>query len=305
MLGAATAALVFAAPQICAEAFRQGARALRRRRCVVVRFCGARRLSRSGAGEVLGVLPGRWYAVSARAAAARAVCCSSALWAALLLLPLPHAEAVRSRELTSQDFGLLPACICSGHPFVILTVVSSCWAAVRRGCVCLPHRYSAGWLTAALFCRVRGIPEPLPAPPAAAQIRNPPPALDTILAQAAVTYLKLSGFGAAFLACWRQAAGCCRLPRLHPFPPCCWKRAPLQHHARPHRSVGKRAVLRRTQRAGRLQRRQQARTSLPAGGALFKPLLWGRALHLPLSLALFYLGLPERAVESFNTVQTG
>ena len=38
----------------------------------------------------------------------------------------------------------------------------------------------------------------------------------------------------------------------------------------------------------------------PAGRSSFKPLLWGRALHLPLSLALFYLGLPQSAVESFK-----
>ena len=62
----------------------------------------------------------------------------------------------------------------------------------------------AGWLTAALLCRVRGIPEPLPAPPAAAQA-PPPPALDAILAQAAVTYLKLCGFVLYFRL---LAAGC-------------------------------------------------------------------------------------------------
>ena len=91
LLGAATAALVFAAPQTCAEAFRQG-----------LALCGGPLLvslfpflvvsaliMRSGAGEVLGVLLWPVYAVSACAAAARAVCCSSALWAALPLLPLP------------------------------------------------------------------------------------------------------------------------------------------------------------------------------------------------------------------------
>ena len=45
----------------------------------------------------------------------------------------------------------------------------------------------------------------------------------------------------------------------------------------------------------------QVRTLCPPEVS-FKPLLWGRVLHLPLSLALFYLGLPERAVESFNTL---
>ena len=45
----------------------------------------------------------------------------------------------------------------------------------------------------------------------------------------------------------------------------------------------------------------QVRTLCPPEVS-FKPLLWGRALHLPLSLALFYLGLPQSAVESFNTL---
>ena len=91
LLGAATAALVFAAPQTCAEAFRQG-----------LALCGGPLLvslfpflvvsaliMRSGAGEVLGVL--LWPVVRCIGLRSRsaAVCCSSALWAALPLLPLP------------------------------------------------------------------------------------------------------------------------------------------------------------------------------------------------------------------------
>ena len=45
----------------------------------------------------------------------------------------------------------------------------------------------------------------------------------------------------------------------------------------------------------------QVRTLCPPEVS-FKPLLWGRVLHLPLSLSLFYLGLPQDAVESFNTL---
>ena len=91
LLGAATAALVFAAPQTCAEAFRQG-----------LALCGGPLLvslfpflvvsaliMRSGAGEVLGVLLWPVVRCIGLRSAARAVCCSSALWAALPLLPLP------------------------------------------------------------------------------------------------------------------------------------------------------------------------------------------------------------------------
>ena len=90
LLGAATALLVFAAPQTCAAALRQG-----------LALCGGPLLvslfpflvvsaliMRSGAGEVLGVLLWPVVRASVCAAAARAVCCSSALWAALPLPPL-------------------------------------------------------------------------------------------------------------------------------------------------------------------------------------------------------------------------
>ena len=225
LLGAATAALVFAAPQTCAEAFRQG-----------LALCGGPLLvslfpflvvsaliMRSGAGEVLGVL--LWPVV--RCIGLRSRSAGSVLLIGLVGGFAPAAtataEAVRSRELTPQEASaLLPACICSGPSFVILTVGEQLLGSRTAGGCLFAAQVLAGWLTAALLCRVRGIPEPLPAPPAAAQT-EPPPALDSILAQAAVTYLKLCGFVLYFR---RQAAGCCCLPHLHPFPPCCWKYAP-------------------------------------------------------------------------------
>lgn len=207
LLGAATAALVFAAPQTCAEAFRQG-----------LALCGGPLLvslfpflvvsaliMRSGAGEVLGVL--LWPVV--RCIGLRSRSAGSVLLIGLVGGFAPAAaataEAVRSRELTSQEASaLLPACICSGPSFVILTVGEQLLGSRTAGVCLFAAQVLAGWLTAALLCRVRGIPEPLPAPPAAAQT-EPPPALDTILAQAAVTYLKLCGFVLYFRL---LAAGC-------------------------------------------------------------------------------------------------
>ena len=207
LLGAATAALVFAAPQTCAEAFRQG-----------LVLCGGPLLvslfpflvvsaliMRSGAGEVLGVL--LWPVV--RCIGLRSRSAGSVLLIGLVGGFAPAAtataEAVRSRELTPQEASaLLPACICSGPSFVILTVGEQLLGSRTAGVCLFAAQVLAGWLTAALLCRVRGIPEPLPAPPAAAQT-EPPPALDTILAQAAVTYLKLCGFVLYFRL---LAAGC-------------------------------------------------------------------------------------------------
>ena len=207
LLGAATAALVFAAPQTCAEAFRQG-----------LALCGGPLLvslfpflvvsaliMRSGAGEVLGVL--LWPVV--RCIGLRSRSAGSVLLIGLVGGFAPAAaaaaEAVRSRELTPQEASaLLPACICSGPSFVILTVGEQLLGSRTAGVCLFAAQVLAGWLTAALLCRVRGIPEPLSAPPAAAQA-EPPPALDAILAQAAVTYLKLCGFVLYFRL---LAAGC-------------------------------------------------------------------------------------------------
>ena len=287
LLGAATALLVFAAPQTCAAALRQG-----------LALCGGPLLvslfpflvvsaliMRSGAGEVLGVL----------------------LWPVLLIgfvggfapAAAAAAEAVRSRELTSQEASaLLPACICSGPSFVILTVGEQLLGSRTAGLCLFAAQVLAGWLTAALLCRVRGIPEPLPVPPAAAQA-EPPPALDAILAQAAVTYLKLCGFVLYFRL---LAAGCGLLlpAALAPFPAMLLEVCSgCDYAARTGLwASGLCCAALSVQGASVLL---QVRTLCPPEVSL-KPLLWGRALHLPLSLALFYLGLPERAVESFNTL---
>ena len=301
LLGAATAALVFAAPQTCAEAFRQG-----------LALCGGPLLvslfpflvvsaliMRSGAGEVLGVL--LWPVV--RCIGLRSRSAGSVLLIGLVGGFAPAAtataEAVRSRELTPQEASaLLPACICSGPSFVILTVGEQLLGSRTAGVCLFAAQVLAGWLTAALLCRVRGIPEPLPAPPAAAQT-EPPPALDTILAQAAVTYLKLCGFVLYFRL---LAAGCgLLLPAVFaPFPAMLLEVCSgCDYAARTSLwASGLCCAALSVQGASVLL---QVRTLCPPEVSL-RSLLWGRLLHLPLSLALFYLGLPQSAVESFNTL---
>lgn len=292
LLGAATAALVFAAPQTCAEAFRQG-----------LALCGGPLLvslfpflvvsaliMRSGAGEVLGVL--LWPVV--RCIGLRSRSAGSVLLIGLVGGFAPAAaataEAVRSRELTSQEASaLLPACICSGPSFVILTVGEQLLGSRTAGVCLFAAQVLAGWLTAALLCRVRGIPEPLPAPPAAAQT-EPPPALDTILAQAAVTYLKLCGFVLYFRL---LAAGCgLLLPAVFaPFPAMLLEVCSgCDYAARTGLwASGLCCAALSVQGASVLL---QVRTLCP-GEVSFRPLLAGRLLHLPLSLALFCLTWPE------------
>lgn len=301
LLGAATAALVFAAPQTCAEAFRQG-----------LALCGGPLLvslfpflvvsaliMRSGAGEVLGVL--LWPVV--RCIGLRSRSAGSVLLIGLVGGFAPAAaataEAVRSRELTSQEASaLLPACICSGPSFVILTVGEQLLGSRTAGVCLFAAQVLAGWLTAALLCRVRGIPEPLPAPPAAAQT-EPPPALDTILAQAAVTYLKLCGFVLYFRL---LAAGCgLLLPAVFaPFPAMLLEVCSgCDYAARTGLwASGLCCAALSVQGASVLL---QVRTLCP-GEVSFRPLLACRLLHLPLSLALFCLTWPEQAVETFGNL---
>lgn len=192
----------------------------------------------------------------------------------------------------------MPACICSGPSFVILTVGEQLLGSRTAGICLFAAQVLAGWLTAALLCRVRGIPEPLPAPPTAVQAA-PPPALDAILAQAAVTYLKLCGFVLYFRL---LAAGCgLLLPAvLAPFPAMLLEVCSgCDYAARTGLwASGLCCAALSVQGASVLL---QVRTLCPQEVS-FKPLLWGRVLHLPLSLALFYLGLPQSAVESFNTL---
>ena len=153
LLGAATAALVFAAPQTCVEALQQG-----------LALCGGPLLvslfpflvvsaliMRSGAGEVLGVL--LWPVV--RCIGLRSRSAGSVLLIGLVGGFAPAAaataEAVRSRKLTSQEASaLLPACICSGPSFVILTVGEQLLGSRTAGVCLFAAQVLAGWLTAAL-----------------------------------------------------------------------------------------------------------------------------------------------------------
>ena len=303
-LGLGTAFLLFAAPQTCAVAMRQG-----------LVLCGgpllvslfpflvvSSLLLQSGLAQTLGLL--LWPVV-------RFIGLKKPAAGGVLLVGLAGgfapaavaaAEAVCTGELTADEASaLLPGCICSGPSFVILTVGEQMLGSRTVGIGLFAAQVLAGWLTAALLYRLSGkkagrqtASEPLPIPAG-------PPTLDGILAQSAVTYLKLCGFVLYFRM---LAAGCSLLlpVMLAPFPAmllevcsgcdaasrtglwasglCC---AAL--------SVQGASVL------------LQVRTICPKEIS-FRPLLWGRLVHLPLSLALFYMGLPERAVETFNTLTT-
>lgn len=156
----------------------------------------------------------------------------------------------------------------------------------------------AGYLTAAVLCRMRGgAGQCLPAK--AEEI--PPPTLDAVVAQAAVTYLKLCGFVLYFRL---LAAGA---ETLLPKP---WSVLPamLLEVCSGCDCASRTGLWASTLCCAALSVQGasvllQVRTICPPEVSL-GPLLAARVLHLPLSLALFWLVMPgtEQAVQAFSTL---
>ena len=156
----------------------------------------------------------------------------------------------------------------------------------------------AGYLTAALLCRMQGgAGQCLPAK--AEEI--PQPTLDAVVAQAAVTYLKLCGFVLYFRL---LAAGA---ETLLPKP---WSVLPamLLEVCSGCDCASRTGLWASTLCCAALSMQGasvllQVRTICPPEVSL-GPLLAARVLHLPLSLALFWLVVPgtEQAVQAFSTL---
>ena len=208
------------------------------------------------------------------------------------------AEAVHSGQLTAQEADvILPACVCSGPSFVILTVGRSMLGSAELGVLLFLAQVMAGYLCAALLARL--------GPPLASKRSEANPSearvlrLDSIIAQAAQTYVKLcafvlffrmlaagagevlpSGAGVFCAMLLEVCSGCDLAAQSGRFASmlCC---AAL--------SVQGLSVL------------MQVRTICPSEMTL-RPLYRARLLHLPLSLLLFYLLLPQRAQETFSTL---
>lgn len=302
VLGLVTAVLLFAAPQTCAAALQQGL-VLCSGPLLVSLFpflVVSALIIRSGAGRTLGRL--LWPVV-------RSLGLNSPSAGGVLLIGLvggfaPAAtavsEAVRAGELTPEEASaLLPACICSGPSFVILTVGEQMLGSRAAGVCLFTAQVLAGWLTAALLHHIGGRKAQWSVPRQSALPEEPLPTLDGILAQAAVNYLKLCGFVLYFRL---LAAGCGLLlpAALAPFPAMLLEVCSGCDYASRTGlwASGLCCAALSIQGASVLL---QVRTICPREVS-FRSLLWGRVIHLPLSLALFYLGLPEDAVETFSTL---
>lgn len=134
------------------------------------------------------------------------------------------AQAVRTGQLTAEEAdALLPACICSGPSFVVLTVGQSLLGSAELGVLLFASQITANYLTAALLNRFAGVRSVKPG--SAAPASPAPPRLDEILADAAITYCS-SAVLSSFSGCWLPGQGRFCLPvRAHSVP-FCWKSAP-------------------------------------------------------------------------------
>ena len=303
LLAAGTAWLIFARPELCTVSLREG-----------LQLCGGPLLVsllpflivsslavRSGAGETLGIL----FCPAARLIGIRD---SGARRAGGVLLIgflggfAPAASAVRDAVQTGrltarQASALLPACICSGPSFVILTAGEQLLGSRVLGIRLFAAQVLAGYLTAALLNRLH----PAPAAPvrSAQSTQTAPPRLDEVIAQAAVQYLKLCGFVLYFRM---LAAGCGQ------FLPAAWAPFPAMllevcsgcdYAARTGLWASSLCCAALSVQGASVL--LQVRTLCPREVS-FRPLLAGRLLHLPLSLALFCLTWPEQAVETFGNL---
>lgn len=208
------------------------------------------------------------------------------------------AEAVRTGQMTEEEAdALLPACVCSGPSFVILTVGRYLLGSTELGICLFVSQILAGYLSAAVLfrlhpCRNAGTP--------AEPQSFPTPRLDRILASATQTYLKLCGFVLYFRiltagagAIFPQAVGTIAAILLEVCAGCSasagigfWGSALCCASL----SVQGLSVL------------LQIRTICPVEMTL-RPLYQARLLHLPLSLAFFYLLMPAGEQDVFRTLR--
>lgn len=304
LLAAFTTVLLFAVPELCAETLRDGLQ-LCSGPLLVSLFpflVVSPLLMHSGAGEMLGfVLQPVARLIGIRARSAGGVLLIGFLGG---FAPAASAarEAVNTGQLSAkQASALLPACICSGPSFVILTVGEQMLGSYALGIRLFAAQVLAGYLSAALLNRLSGLhsqPSKSPDVPSAKQEAALPP-LDAIIAQAAVTYLKLCSFILYFRL---LAAGCgVFLPGSGAVLP-----AMLLEVCSGCDYASRTGLWASTLCCASLSLQGvsvllQVRTICPKEVS-FKPLLAARLLHLPLSLALFYLGLPQQVVETFSTL---
>lgn len=305
LLAILTMWLVFAQPVLCAQTLREG-----------LALCGGSLLlslfpflivspllMESRVGEKLGIL--FWPVtklIGIRSPAAGGVLLIGAL-GGFAPAAVATSATVYSGELSKEEAAaLLPGCICSGPSFVVLTVGQQLLGNRNVGVRLYVAQLLAGYLTAALLNRISG-GNSTGARKKQEEMKEQDPAalihLDAIVAQAAVNYLKLCG---AVLYFRLLAAGCSRyLPQRWAVLPAMLLEVCSGCDLAARTGIWASGLCCAALSIQGLSVLMQVRTICPREVS-FRPLLMGRLLHLPLSLAFFYLGLPEQAAEACSTL---
>lgn len=300
LLAVLAGVLPFAVPQACGQALREG-----------LTLCGgplllslfpflvvSSLLVQCPAGDLLAIplRPVAWCI------GVQAPCAARVLLIGLFggFAPAAHAaaQAVRTGQLTPrQADALLPACVCSGPSFVILTVGQALLHSTELGVLLFFAQVSAGYLTAALLNRVSrtGQTTRTSGPPP----KVPPPQLTDLLTNATMSYLKLCGFvlffrmlAAGVGALFPSAVGTVCAMLLEVCSGC-----DLASRAGRWGSLLCCAAL--SVQGGSVL--LQVRALCPPEMTL-RPLLMGRLLHLPLSVGLFWLLLPQGEQSVFSNL---
>ena len=208
------------------------------------------------------------------------------------------AEAVRTGQMTAGDAdALLPACVCSGPSFVILTVGQHLLGSAELGVCLFAAQILAGYLSAAVLYRLN--PQHTARPSNIKKENLQPIRLDGILATATQTYLKLCGFVLYFRM---LAAG---IGELFPEPVGVFSAMLLEVCSgcalASQTGFWASSLCCTALSLQGLSVLLQIRTICPAEMTL-RPLYRARLLHLPLSLAIFYLLMPEGEQSVFSTL---
>lgn len=296
-----TAALPFLQPKACAGALREG-----------LALCGgplllslfpflivSSLLIQSNVGSVLGFL----LRPAVRLLGLRSPCAESVLLVGLVGGFAPAANAVaegvhRGHLSAKEASALLPACICSGPSFVIVTVGGQMLGSTALGARLFLAQLLAGYLSAALLCRSSGTAGKKERPPKV--LPQQPPSLDKTIAAASVTYLKLCGFVLYFR--FLAAGFAALLPDEYAFWPAVLLEVSSGCDLASRTGLWASVLCCTALSLQGLSVLLQVRTICPPEVSL-RPLLLARVLHLPTSLALFVLTLPLQAREAFSTLQ--
>ncbi|MGN0707535.1 MAG: hypothetical protein ACI4JC_05990 [Faecalibacterium sp.] len=299
VLAMLTAFFPFAVPDVCARALKEG-----------LSLCGgpllvslypflvvSPLLVQCGAGERFGVL----MRPVVRLIGLRSDSAGGVLLLGLLggFAPAASAaaESVRSGRLSAREVSdLLPACICSGPSFVILTVGGQLLGSTALGVSLYLAQILAGILSAALLRRLSMRSSPQPEETESSAEPDPSPRLDVILAQAALNYIKLCGFVLYFRM---LAAGIAAfLPdRFAPFPAMLLEVCSGCDYASRTGLLASALCCAAVSLQG-ASALMQVRALCPAEISLC-PLLLARLIHLPLSLALLCLFAPGGEAQAF------